>query len=257
VNLGLEHYYGDFNVVNARLIAAGVSHNLPFIFPLLKFLSCQIKDYKTFVDHIAKVLRPGGLISLGEVYFSPFDTDHKPLIVGTTIIQPPWLPLWVALLTASMNARGAATSVAADLVRLVEEHGAFEHIVAKTHFIPISPSAKGDDPEAIRQRKIGEYGRDDTIVGSSFVAPYRSYSHALIAQALIHSTRPLLLARGLSPTLVDQLRENSIKELMDAKPYYMKYQTVYALKKHPVTDRPSTVPATMPATGPEEDIVME
>jgi hypothetical protein len=24
VNLGLEHYYGDFNVVNARLVSGGV-----------------------------------------------------------------------------------------------------------------------------------------------------------------------------------------------------------------------------------------
>lgn len=27
INLGLEHFYGDFNVVHARLISSGVSSN--------------------------------------------------------------------------------------------------------------------------------------------------------------------------------------------------------------------------------------
>jgi len=26
INLGLEHYYGDFNVVHVRLVSSGVSH---------------------------------------------------------------------------------------------------------------------------------------------------------------------------------------------------------------------------------------
>jgi hypothetical protein len=70
---------------------------------------------------------------------------------------------------AAMSARGASTTVAADLVPLVKEHGEFEHIVANTHYIPVTPWVQGDDPEAVRQRKIGELAREDVIVSLSFV----------------------------------------------------------------------------------------
>jgi hypothetical protein len=72
-------------------------------------------------------------------------------------------------MSVAMNARGATTTVAADLVRLVKEHGAFEHIVANTYYIPMAPWVQGDDPEAVRQRKIGEFAREDAIVGLSFL----------------------------------------------------------------------------------------
>jgi hypothetical protein len=68
----------------------------------------------------------------------------------------------------------------------------------------------------------------------------------------------LLLSCGLGEDLVDQLQKNAINELEEGKPqYYMKYQTVYASKKHPVIDGPIPGPRTVSATGPDADMVVE
>jgi hypothetical protein len=73
-------------------------------------------------------------------------------------------------------------------------------------------------------------------------------------QAFVRSSRPLLLSRGLSEDLVNQLQRNAIREVTEGTcQHYIKYQTVYALKKHPVTDGPILGPAAMPATSHDED----
>jgi hypothetical protein len=149
----------------------------------------------------------------------------------------------MAFMTKAMSARGASTTVTAKLVRLVKEHGAFEHVVDNTYFVPLGPYAQGDDPDAVRQRMIGELGREDVLVGLSFVVPCLSFSHILFVQAVVKSTRPLILNCGLSVGLVDQLQQYAINEIMEGKfQQYLKLQTVYALKKHTVTDGPAPFP---------------
>jgi hypothetical protein len=44
VNLGLEHFYGQYDVVHARLISSG------------------IKSYRTMMEEAEKCLKPGGVV---------------------------------------------------------------------------------------------------------------------------------------------------------------------------------------------------
>jgi hypothetical protein len=172
VNLGLEHHYGSFDVVHSRLISSGASRsslysslNLQFSLFILFF---QIKDFKSYIDQISLVLRPGGLIDLAEFDFYSAGADKKRLIVDTSRIGFPWYPCWAAFLRMAIEARGGCTNVASNLHQWVSEHGAFEDIVCTEYWIPPSPWIQGDDQESVRQRWIGENAREDISVCLGF-----------------------------------------------------------------------------------------
>ena len=76
------------------------------------------------------------------------------------------------VLGAAVRARGGSTEISSKLLQWVSEHDAFENIVHREHWIPMSPWVQGDDPEAIRQRQIGELGRDDILVLFNFYVLY-------------------------------------------------------------------------------------
>lgn len=73
--MGLEHFFGQFNVVHARLISVGV-RSLCLLYRLA-LSNIQIKDYAGLVDQISRVLRPGGLVCFCESNFRMYDKDKK------------------------------------------------------------------------------------------------------------------------------------------------------------------------------------
>ncbi|TFK77503.1 S-adenosyl-L-methionine-dependent methyltransferase [Pluteus cervinus] len=191
INLGLEHFYGDFDVVHARLIASG------------------IRDYASLIDHISRVLRPGGLIHLLEFDFHMYDANKNRVEVGTHQVGPPWWSRWLAFAKLAVINSGGSPDAATHLHSWIREHPAFEDVVYQDYWVPTSPWINGSDA----QKRVAACMRDDII-------------------AFLKSGRPLLLGNGLPEELVDELELNATAELMAAQyPHYVRLQDVYARKR--------------------------
>jgi hypothetical protein len=78
--------------------------------------------------------------------------------------ESPWWPVWLGTLLAVIQRRGGNIEVASNLHEWVSTHDSFEDVVCQEHFFPASPWMQGDDPESIRERRIGEQAREDVIV---------------------------------------------------------------------------------------------
>ena len=140
---------------------------VPLIQSLIQFCvnsPRQIKDYPGLIDHISRVLRPGGLIYLAEFDFNVYDPNKQLRVRDPNSSEYHAWPCWVESISSAIRSRGGGVDVASSLPRWVEEHGAFESPVCQEHWIPTSPWMQGDDPEAVRQRWIGELARDDVLV---------------------------------------------------------------------------------------------
>jgi len=195
INLGLEHFYGDFNVVHSRLISAGII------------------DYPGLIDHVSRVLRPGGLIDFSEFAFNCYDENKQPVLVETTCLGAPWLARWLAFSNMAVRQRGGSPDAATELYTWISQHGAFEEVVHKSSWIAASPWIRGDDPQSVWERGLGEAMRDDIL-------------------AFLKSARPLLLGSGLAEGVVDELEEGARTELMEAKiPYWICVEQTYARKR--------------------------
>ncbi|KAJ8084742.1 hypothetical protein AAF712_006408 [Marasmius tenuissimus] len=141
INLGLEHFYGDFNVVHARLISSG------------------IKDYAGLIHHISLVLRPGGLMDVMEFDFHAYDESHQRIEVGTSRIAGPWWPRWLAFLELAIRNKGGEPDAATHLHRWTTNHNAFEDVVYRDFWVPASPWRR-DSEFALRS---GRGMRDDIL----------------------------------------------------------------------------------------------
>ncbi|KAJ8520636.1 hypothetical protein ONZ45_g2562 [Pleurotus djamor] len=124
LNLGLEHFYGDFDFVHGRLISSG------------------IKDYARLIHHIAHILRPNGLIELMEFDFHVYDHNYHRVEAPVHVVDKPWWPRWLAFAEMTINQRGGSPDAAYHLHRWVATHGAFEDVVYQDHWIPTSPWSK-------------------------------------------------------------------------------------------------------------------
>jgi len=120
INLGLEHFYGDFNVVHTRLISSG------------------IKDYEGLINHISMVLRPGGLIDLMEFDFHCYDENHQRIELETSRVAGPWWPRFLAFVGLAARNRGGDVDAATHLHSWVSNHRSFENVVCRDFYIPTS-----------------------------------------------------------------------------------------------------------------------
>jgi len=180
VNLGLEHYYGDFNIVHARAVASGV------------------RDYPGFIEHVGRVLRPGGLMYLAEFDFNMYDEDKNMVHVDTSSPGPPWVACWIKFFMEAVEKRGGTSQVPSQLFDWVRQRPELEDVTFHQVWLPASPFKKGDDPESVLLRRIGEQAREDVL-------------------AIIKSGRPLLLGHGVSPAVLKELEGNAQKELAEAE----------------------------------------
>ncbi|KIM37774.1 hypothetical protein M413DRAFT_448286 [Hebeloma cylindrosporum] len=195
INLGLEHFYGDFNVVHTRLIASG------------------IRDYHLLIDQIAQVLRPGGLIDIAETDRYLYDSNRQRFDVDTNELGPPWCARWMAFLRAATQDRGAGIDAATHLHRWVSENPNFEDIVSMDYWLPMIPPIREDAEQSDSQRRF--LRRMKTIV-----------------TGFLRSGRPMLLGSGVPEHIVDEMESNSLKEMAEARlPQYTRIQRVYARKR--------------------------
>ncbi|KAJ6623079.1 hypothetical protein B0H10DRAFT_2011056 [Mycena sp. CBHHK59/15] len=195
INLGLEHFYGDFNVVHARLISSG------------------IKDYVRLIDQISHVLRPAGLFDVMEFDFHVYDHmedgNHKRCDLETSKIAEPWVARWLVFACVAARNAGGHPDAATHLHRWIASHGAFEDVVYQDYWVPVSPHASFNE----FQKRIGSQMRDDIL-------------------AFLKSGRPLLLGSGVPEPIVDELQVNAERELRAATyPQYVRLQSLYARKK--------------------------
>ncbi|KAJ7292900.1 hypothetical protein C8J57DRAFT_1267514 [Mycena rebaudengoi] len=197
INLGLEHFYGDFNVVHARLISSG------------------IKDYVNLLDQMAHVLRPAGLLIVMEFDFHVYqhmdDGNHLRLDLETSKMEEPWLARWMVFVSVAARNAGGHPDAANHLQSWITSHPAFEDVVYQDYWIPVSPHPSFNQ----FQRRIGAQMRDDIL-------------------AFLKSGRPLLLGSGVPEAIVDELQLNAERELRScARQQYIRCQSVHARKKTP------------------------
>jgi len=195
INLGLEHFYGDFNVVHCQLISSG------------------IRDYHGLINHISHVLRPGGLMDLTEFPFCFTGLDKKPIIPPAGSFHPPWTPLFMSYIRRAVEARGGDADASSHLHEWVSNHPAFEDVVYRPFWFPCSAWLPGNDPETKFWNGIGATMRDDI-------------------KAFLKSARPLVLGHGLSEEFVDAMEHNACVELDEGvTPVYVLIENVYARKR--------------------------
>ncbi|KAF8559931.1 S-adenosyl-L-methionine-dependent methyltransferase [Imleria badia] len=196
INLGLEHFYGDFNVVHCHLISSG------------------IRDYQGLINHISHVLRPGGLIDLTEFPFSFTGLDKQTILPPAGSFHPPWTPLFMSYVNRAVKERGGEADACNHLPEWVSNHPAFEDVVPREFWIPCSPWMRGNDSVTNFWNEIGATMRDDI-------------------KTFFRSGRPLLLGHGLSAEFIDALERNACAELDEAvTPLYVLIQNVYARRRH-------------------------
>lgn len=176
VNLGLEHFSGEYDVVHARLVSSG------------------IRDYYKLVHDAALALRPRGLAFFIEFDFRVYDINKQPLVPTTQEIwgdfEPPenwtgtgmgrvgggtaqygrrngsghtangngsrpptpYLARWFTLAGQAARKRGANIDAAALLHRWISEDRNYEDVVLREFYLATSPWAK--EPNV---RRYSEY----------------------------------------------------------------------------------------------------
>ncbi|GJE88807.1 methyltransferase domain-containing protein [Phanerochaete sordida] len=192
INLGLQHFYGEFNVAHARLISTG------------------IRDYKGLVDQISHVLKPGGLIDLTEFDFRVYDFDKQPIPI--TVDASP-LARWFHLALRAVQMQGGEPDAANHLYGWTRDHGAFEDVQYREWWLQTSCWNPGQDDEARQKNRWGAAMREDIL-------------------AFLKSGRPLLLGTGVPEQILNPLEEEAERELMEARvPTYVRIQNVYGRRR--------------------------
>ncbi|KAF9055905.1 hypothetical protein BJ165DRAFT_1429469 [Panaeolus papilionaceus] len=194
INLGLEHFYGDFNVVHVRLVSSG------------------IRDYHNMIQQIAHVVRPGGLIDISEFDFRVYDQNRRQHFVDPNNFTSPWLARWMALVRRAVIQSGGDVDAAFHLYDWIANNPAFEDVVYREFFFPIiDPRDTTKDTPA--QKRLYKYVRDDLL-------------------AFFASSKPLILGSGIPEEMFNDLERNCLAELEEYRiPQYSRYRMVYARKK--------------------------
>jgi ubiquinone/menaquinone biosynthesis C-methylase UbiE len=120
INLGMEHFYGDFDVVHGRLISSG------------------IQDYAALIDQISRVLRPGGVISLMEFDFHMYDENKRRIEIDRTTLDGPAWPKWLGFVHDIAKSAGGSVDAATYLFDWVQDHPLYEDVVYQEYYLPVS-----------------------------------------------------------------------------------------------------------------------
>ncbi|KAF9451364.1 hypothetical protein P691DRAFT_807917 [Macrolepiota fuliginosa MF-IS2] len=202
INLGLEHFSGQFNVVHTRLIAIGV------------------QDYYRLIDQISDVLRPGGLIDICEVGYVTYDRNHRPIpVTDPTPGSGPWgRPYWAHWLRAVSNVardrHGGDITASRHLYDWIDGHRAYEDVVHHEFWLPIIP---GDYARPPREAEfLNKY--------------YRTLEYDV--RSFLSAGRPMLLGAGYSEGFLNDVESDIFMEMHTARePQYSRLECVYARKR--------------------------
>ncbi|KAF5335716.1 hypothetical protein D9611_009744 [Ephemerocybe angulata] len=192
LNKGIEHFYDQFDVVHSRLISFG------------------IRDYHRLVEHVARVLRPNGVIEVQEYDFQTYGRDQKVIPANTTdpLGTHPWWATFLAHLREAVIVAGGDTTAATNMQGWIQGHEAFKNVVYKDVWLPVIPGNCRRYQEDIYTRM-----KDDIM-------------------AFLRSSKPLIMGNGVSEQRYEYLVHHTVRELNQSHiPQYTRLQCVYATRR--------------------------
>lgn len=164
INLGLQHYFEEFNVINARLISAGVSTRTSPVLSARVLMGAQVRDYAGLIDQSSQALRSNGLAIFAEFDFYVTGGDEKPIVFDVLEFAPPYFPRWMCMVREAVKERGGDADAAFHLRRWISDHPAFTDAVYRSFLFPASPWIPKDHPNAAKMNRAGSLMRDDVQV---------------------------------------------------------------------------------------------
>nr|WHF59452.1 global regulator LaeA [Ganoderma lucidum] len=195
INLGLQHFYGAFNVAHARLVSSG------------------IRDYKGLIDEMVQTLRPRGLVEVVEFDFHMYDEHQQPILPNRLEEETPAIARWMNFVNVAIEQRGGEPDAANHLHQWMVTHPDLEEVAYREFWFQTCPWKRPNEPNASRDNRTGAMMRDDIL-------------------AFLKSGRPLLLGSALDVLFVDELEMAAERELLEATTRtYVRVQNVYARRK--------------------------
>jgi ubiquinone/menaquinone biosynthesis C-methylase UbiE len=208
INLSMEHFYNSFDLIHGRMIASG------------------IRDYRSFLVELSRVLRPGGMVLLTEIIQQSCDENRNPInpfIANPT--QPSgsnsqpvlWSSLFLSYLKQAVANKGGTADAPDNLEWwLKEEELGFQEVTVDDVWVPIGRwSNSAETPDESRANLAGELCKRDYI-------------------AFIKAAGALLISSGLPESFVRTLQESTLKELDHLDPsrrICVRFRSVWARKR--------------------------
>lgn len=157
MNLGLEHFERQFDIVHAAHVSSG------------------IRDYYRLIGDAALALRPGGIADFTEADFRIYDLNRRPIVPTTreiwgnvqppdgwtgtgmarsgveTVRRPtaadsprsstpsPFIARYVVLIGQAARKRSGNVDASALLTRWISGHPAYEEVVSREFWLPTGP----------------------------------------------------------------------------------------------------------------------
>ncbi|KAG8959108.1 hypothetical protein FRC03_008448 [Tulasnella sp. 419] len=198
INLPLVHFYNDFDFVHIRFIASG------------------IKNYGYLIEQVANILRPGGLVQVGEADGKAYRSPSREGYIDPR--YPPGHPeysaygAWLQLAVQCIQKKGGDSSAAMMSRIWIREHRAFEEVEYSELWLPTGAYFPGNTPEEIHWNRIGPVTTENLI-------------------GFMYAARPLLLDY-LSPEVVGEAEEQAVHELRySTRPLWVRMTVVCARRR--------------------------
>jgi hypothetical protein len=175
-----------------------------FIRMTLTYISEQTRDYPGMIREVTRVLRPDGVLVVGEWEFYP---SFHPMYQGNspTQSQAPGVRRFFDILAEGLRRLGIRP--VDDIPLWLATSGQFEEIVTQTYLMPIGPWHQ--DPEMQR-------------IGRAFRAAHKRFFDAV---------RPMLINAGLDARVLDQVLVGYLHDLRSVSGLVGVYHIVYARKR--------------------------
>ncbi|KAG9004644.1 hypothetical protein FRB94_002184 [Tulasnella sp. JGI-2019a] len=193
-NLGLSHYQNAFNLVHCRLLGLG------------------IKDYRSLLNDIAGMLRPGGVYLSIEVDLRVCDGNCDPIFAekeeekGFT-----WLQKTMSAAHAAFKERAPGGCDAGhDIPKWLKSMDCWEETGEKKMYIPVGAWDEGMNK---KQRTMADMMLEDT-------------------RGLVQALRPLLISHGFFEETVNRMLSNTDDELAHVrKKQHWRFLCAWGIKK--------------------------